>query len=150
MEKIISVDSKFRTLILTLEGRRFECYQAIGRQGELFADINGNKIHLLPAFLASKKSTEIDEKIAKTDQNEVIRAPLHGKIVNLKVSERKEVRKGEVLIILESMKMENNICATRSGVVQNFYVKSGQQVEKDTPLLLLGPIGTGQSILNEA
>ena len=105
---------------------------------------------MLPAFLASKKSTEIDEKIAKTDQNEVIRAPLHGKIVNLKVSERKEVRKGEVLLILESMKMENNICATRSGVVQNFYVKRGQQVEKDTPLLLLGPIGTARSILKEA
>ena len=57
-----------------------------------------------------------------------INSPLPGNIFKVLVSEGGVVKRGETLIVIESMKMENNILADRDGIVKAIYVQSGQSV----------------------
>jgi geranyl-CoA carboxylase alpha subunit len=57
-----------------------------------------------------------------------LRAPFNGKIVALKASAGQGVRRGETLVVLESMKLEHSLGAVRDGVVESLLVEVGQQV----------------------
>lgn len=62
-------------------------------------------------------------------EGEKINAPMPGTILNVKVSEGQAVKSGDVLMILEAMKMENEIMAPKDGVVTSVAVASGAAVE---------------------
>ncbi|MCS6870766.1 MAG: biotin/lipoyl-containing protein [Anaerolineae bacterium] len=66
-----------------------------------------------------------------------LRAPMPGLIVAVRVSEGEQVRKGQPLVVLESMKMENDIKAPRDGKVERIYVEKGQTVEQNKTLITL-------------
>lgn len=66
-----------------------------------------------------------------------LKAPMPGLIVAVPVSEGQAVEKGQVLVILESMKMQNELKAPRPGVVQRVRVKPGETVEQKQTLLSL-------------
>jgi pyruvate carboxylase subunit B len=70
---------------------------------------------------------------------EEILSPMPGLVVAVLVEEGQEVQTGEGLLILEAMKMENEIRAPRNGVVDRVNVLPGQRVSKDD---LLARIGT--------
>jgi len=64
-----------------------------------------------------------------------LKAPMPGLVVAIPVSEGQEVKKGQVLLILESMKMQNELKAPRDGKVNRIKVKVGESVEQKQPLL---------------
>jgi biotin carboxyl carrier protein len=64
-----------------------------------------------------------------------IKAPMPGLVVAIPVSEGQEVQKGDVLVILESMKMQNEIKSPRAGKVNRIRIKPGDSVEQKQPLL---------------
>jgi biotin carboxyl carrier protein len=64
-----------------------------------------------------------------------MKAPMPGLVVAVPVAEGQAVKKGEVLIILESMKMQNELKSPRDGVIQRIKVKPGESVEQRAPLL---------------
>lgn len=66
-----------------------------------------------------------------------IRSPMPGLIVDVRVKEGQEVRKGESLCVLESMKMENDIRAPRDGKVERIQIAKGDSVEQNKVLLTL-------------
>ncbi len=66
-----------------------------------------------------------------------LKAPMPGLVVAIPVSEGQEVKKGQVLIILESMKMQNELKSPRDGVVSNIKVKPGESVEQKQIMLNL-------------
>jgi len=68
---------------------------------------------------------------------EVIKAPLPGVVVAIKVKEGDQVKQGDALLILESMKMENAITAPRSGVVKRILTKLRASVQHGEPLIEL-------------
>jgi acetyl-CoA/propionyl-CoA carboxylase biotin carboxyl carrier protein len=68
-----------------------------------------------------------------------LRAPMPGQIVAVHTSEGAEVARGDVLVVMESMKMELQITAPRDGTVAALNVAPGDQVALDTVLALLGP-----------
>lgn len=68
---------------------------------------------------------------------EVINSPMPGTIVNVKVQPGQKVKSGDVLVILEAMKMENEIMAPHDAVVDSVLVTKGQSVEPSTPLVSL-------------
>ena len=68
---------------------------------------------------------------------EVVKSPMPGNILKILVSQGQQVKEGETLIILEAMKMENEIVATRAGSVAQIAVSKGQVVETDTPLVVI-------------
>lgn len=66
-----------------------------------------------------------------------VKAPMPGLIVAVPVQEGQAVRKGEKLVLLESMKMQNEIRAPRDGTVKAIRVKPGQSVEQNQVLVVL-------------
>lgn len=58
-----------------------------------------------------------------------VNAPMPGKILALKASAGQAVKKGEVLLLLEAMKMENEVVAPQDGTVAGFNVAAGDMVE---------------------
>ncbi|EKO3581285.1 sodium-extruding oxaloacetate decarboxylase subunit alpha [Vibrio metschnikovii] len=68
---------------------------------------------------------------------EAVPAPLAGNIFKVQVQPGSEVVEGDVLVILEAMKMETEVRAARNGVVQVLHVKEGDSVSVGTPILSL-------------
>lgn len=68
----------------------------------------------------------------------VVRAPLCGLVVEIPVGEGDRVEENQVVVILESMKMENEIRAPRSGTVAGIRVQAGAVVREGDPLLTIG------------
>ncbi len=65
-------------------------------------------------------------------------SPMPGLIVKVNVEVGQSVTQGETVVILESMKMQNELKAPREGVVQAIHVSDGQTVEKNTLLIVIG------------
>ena len=65
-------------------------------------------------------------------------APLPGSVIKVVVSEGQAVKKGDTLLTLESMKMENPVLAEQDGVVKQIAVSAGQNVMQDDLLIVLG------------
>jgi propionyl-CoA carboxylase alpha chain len=65
------------------------------------------------------------------------RAPMPGKILAIRVGPGSNVRKGQVLVVLEAMKMEHEVAAPEDGIVQSVPVEVGQQVEAGAVLVTL-------------
>lgn len=66
-----------------------------------------------------------------------IKAPMPGLIIDVPVQEGQTVEEGSVLVILESMKMENELKASRAGVVSQVRVQRGQSVEQNETLVAI-------------
>ncbi len=66
-----------------------------------------------------------------------IESPMPGTILSVNVKKGDSVKKGDVLIILEALKMENEICAPNDGTVADVNVSTGNSVESGTLLLSL-------------
>lgn len=64
-----------------------------------------------------------------------LKAPMPGLVVAVPVEENQQVEKGQVVLILESMKMQNELRAPRAGKVQRVRVKPGESVERRQVLL---------------
>ena len=73
---------------------------------------------------------------ASAGANAVV-APMPGNINAVKVTSGQQVKKGDVLVVLEAMKMENEIYAERDGKTGQVFVQKGATVETGTPLVEL-------------
>lgn len=67
-----------------------------------------------------------------------VKSPLPGSIIKVLVSEGQAVKKGDTLLTLESMKMENPVLAEQDGTVKQIAVTPGQNVMQDDLLIVLG------------
>lgn len=77
-----------------------------------------------------------DAPVAAASGEKVV-SPMPGTILNVKVNEGQTVKSGEVLMILEAMKMENDIVAPCDGVVKQLLVSKGSTVDTDQVLAVL-------------
>ena len=67
-----------------------------------------------------------------------VKSPLPGVILDIKVNVGDTVKKGQTIIILEAMKMENNIDADRDGIIVELKVNKGDSVLEGDTLLTIG------------
>ena len=75
------------------------------------------------------KEEKVEQPVAKKEGSIKVPAPMPGNIWKIKTSVGAKVEKHEVLLILEAMKMENEIVAPEAGIVTNILVKEGDAVE---------------------
>ncbi|MDE6834355.1 MAG: biotin/lipoyl-binding protein [Ruminococcus sp.] len=68
---------------------------------------------------------------------ETISAPMPGNIIRVDVKEGDKVKSGQVLVILEAMKMENEIVATKDGTIVQVVTSKGAVVETGSPLIVI-------------
>jgi biotin carboxyl carrier protein len=65
----------------------------------------------------------------------LLKAPMPGLVVAIPIEEGQQVKKGQVILILESMKMQNELKSPRDGIVNRLKVKAGETVEQKQTLL---------------
>jgi biotin carboxyl carrier protein len=85
--------------------------------------------------VVKKLNTEASESRVMTEGDEGVRAPLPGSILKLMVVEGQNVKSAQDLLIMEAMKMENNIQAPFDGTVKKIYVNSGDSVAEGDMLI---------------
>lgn len=144
-EKHISVDGKVFTVdfesvsgqpvySLIVDGKSHEAYV---QQGEEAWQVL-MRGRLYPVNVEDEREkrlrTAAGAGVAETGEFH-LKAPMPGLVVAVPVSEGQDVKKGQVLLILESMKMQNELKAPRDGKVSRIKVKAGESVEQKQALL---------------
>ncbi len=90
--------------------------------------------------LGQPKKDEADEEttpVTNVNTNNALRAPLPGVVTEIKVEIGQNVSAGDTLVVLEAMKMANNLEAEKDGKVIAICVKVGESVMEDTPLIVV-------------
>ena len=115
-------------------------------------EVNGTE-YIVEVLHEKKKTTKtpklVREKVARqpgegkiekkgTPAGFTVEAPLPGSIFKMKVKEGDTVAKGDVLLIMEAMKMENHILAEEAGVIKDIRVKEGDAVLQNDIMLVIG------------
>lgn len=95
--------------------------------GSMFAEVTDEKTNRLRQLMGE---TGAKAKLVQ------LKAPMPGLVVAVQVEPGQEIRKGDGLVIVEAMKMENELKATGAGVVKEIKVKQGQAVEKNEVLVV--------------
>ena len=75
---------------------------------------------------------------AVTGSGEAVTAPMPGNILKVNVTQGQAVKSGTVLVVLEAMKMENEIMAPKDGTVTQVLVQKGSTVDTGAPLVVIG------------
>jgi 3-methylcrotonyl-CoA carboxylase alpha subunit len=105
--------------------------------GNAFVSVNGHifNTHRDDLLIREDVYTGIDSPDGGGDG--LIFSPMPGKVVKVNVKPGDDVKKGNVLLIVEAMKMENNIIAPRDGKIEKVNVKSGMMVDGSKPLMAM-------------
>lgn len=103
--------------------------------------VNGEtyNVEAIPEPVVEKKVVlpppAVKKQEAKDDLQDALRSPLPGTIVGIKVKVGDEVKEGDALVVLEAMKMDNNLTAEKDGKVKAILVVEGETVKENTPLV---------------
>ena len=108
-----------------LEGRRW----ALGAAGErVEVEVQDDRAKQIEELTGSKRKAAVGGGI---------KAPMPGLVIRVEVSEGQAVEVGDGLVVVEAMKMENELRATVRGVVERIHVTAGDRVEKGAELVTL-------------
>lgn len=104
-----------------------------GRQDTYFVEINGTPL----TVSLEVDSTPVDRKLQADEEPILVTAPMAGKIAQVKASAGAIVEEGQALVMLEAMKMENEIASPRRGRVKEVYVRPGALAKPGERLVLI-------------
>ena len=90
-------------------------------------------------FKAGKKASEGLERQAEDGNPDHVGAPMPGLIVSVSVNDGDKVKRGDVLVAIEAMKMETSIFAERDGVIDKVFHHVGAQVDTKDLLVVMEP-----------
>lgn len=102
---------------------------------QCIVEVNGKKFELKLSNDLDQLLLKMGMGIAKDSKMDNVKAPMPGLVLNILVEVGQSVVKGDSLIILEAMKMENIIKATGSGIVKNINIGIKDAVEKNQILI---------------
>jgi len=128
---------------VTLNGRTYEVEVEAGK-AMLLAEYEA----VAPAPVAAPAAAPVAAPAAEaapaaapaavTGAGEVVTAPMPGTILKVNVQNGQAVKEGDVLCVLEAMKMENEILAPKSGTVTQVVAQKGSNVASGAPLIVIG------------
>jgi pyruvate carboxylase subunit B len=130
-------------LLLGKESWTVACQQLDGRRWALGAAGERGEVEVQDD--RSKQIEALTGQGRKAVVGGVVKAPMPGLVVRVEVSAGQTVEAGEGLVVVEAMKMENELRASYAAVVEQIHVSAGQRVEKGTPLVTLSPQPTQPS-----
>lgn len=121
-----------------IDGVEFEV-ELEGEGTEWKATVEGQtfSIEIPDAAPVSKKKRSSGGKKKKSG---TVSANIPGKVVTVEVNEGDEVVEGQVILILEAMKMQNEIQAPVTGTVVSVQCEEGQAIEANIPLVVIDPV----------
>jgi biotin carboxyl carrier protein len=99
---------------------------------------SGQKSLSLKAQVQRHLPGAVGKKAGSEQKSAIVRSPMTGKILKVVVKDQDQVQKGDLLVVVEAMKMENKILAPMTGKVQKIKCKAGQLVNVSEELLRIG------------
>jgi len=121
---------------IVVEGKSYVTYAA-ENEGKYHVSAGGRQYSIARAAGAAKRRSTAGGALTG---EEVVAAPMPGVIVKVPVTEGEVVKADAVLVVVESMKMENNIRAQGEARVKRVHVKQGDSVNFGSPLVELEPV----------
>lgn len=122
--------------VVTLNGKKYEVEVERGQATAVYAG-EAAPAAPAPAPKAPAAPAAPAPAAAPAGKGEVVAAPMPGTILDIRCQAGQAVKAGEILFILEAMKMENEICAPRDGTVTAVCVSKTSPVETGMTLCTL-------------
>ncbi|MBQ5980858.1 MAG: biotin/lipoyl-binding protein [Prevotella sp.] len=135
----------------TIDGKEYQV--AVGEIVDNVATVTVNgedfKVEMEPEAEPEKKKVVLGQPAAEQASSDeatpaanvntanAVKAPLPGVITEIKVAVGDDVKAGDVVVVLEAMKMANNLEAEKDGKVTAICVKTGESVLEDSPLVVI-------------
>lgn len=111
----------------TLDKVIYKC--SVAKDGNLrFIHLDGQDYEL-------RRVSEMEEEFEDTEEEGSLSSPMPGRIVKIFVKVGEKITKGQELLIVEAMKMENKIISPFDGVVKEIFYTEGDQIEANVPLM---------------
>ncbi len=140
------------TILISHEGKTYEVSASFITEEEVLLMINGRVYNVLVQsnsvghnviigdriYQVEKRISSVSSKDQKAAGKKVeVKISMPGKVVAVRVENGSQVKEGQPILILEAMKMQNEIRAPRDGRITNLNVKAGDTVETGTILFTL-------------
>ena len=124
---------------VTLNGRTYEVEVEAGKAMLLdeYEAIAPAAPATAPAAAPAPVAAPSAAPAASLAAGEPVKAPMPGVVLKVQVQQGQAVKAGQVLVILEAMKMENEIVAPKDGTVAQIVAAKGASVESGAPLVIL-------------
>ena len=124
---------------VTLNGRTYEVEVEAGKAMLLdeYEAIAPSAPATAPAAAPAPVAAPSAAPAASLAAGEPVKAPMPGVVLKVQVQQGQAVKAGQVLVILEAMKMENEIVAPKDGTVAQIVAAKGASVESGAPLVIL-------------
>lgn len=130
-EHVIEATQLDKVLNILMDGKSFDVGM-VDHKDYVEVEVVGER-HLINVYDPRKKSLTMMD----ADGGGLIQTQMPGRVIEVCVQEGDVVSKGQIMVIVEAMKMENPLKATKDGVVSEIYVENGDLVEAKAKLLLI-------------
>jgi len=124
-----------RVVSFILDGKYYQI--EVVKNGDSYLCWSGSK--LFKTSIMDEKSARFSHLVnnqLSSSKSETLQAPMPGLIVKVEIEPGQEVKKGQGLIIMEAMKMENELRAIHDCAIRQILIQPGQIVDKAQPLII--------------
>lgn len=133
---------KMKEYKYTINGNVYAVTVGERKDGVTAVTVNGESydVAVVPEPVVEKKKPVVAKVAPKPqeggdDLQDALCSPLPGTIIEIPAQVGQQVKEGDTLVVLEAMKMNNNLTAERDGVVKAILVEEGEAVKENTPLV---------------
>lgn len=123
--------------LIKVDDKVYEVTTTRKNSEEFHFSIDGRHIESTVRSSLQEQANKLLKEKAVASDEDIVKAPMPGLILKILKSAGDEVELGEPIILLEAMKMENEIRASSAGKIKKLYFKNGDSVEKNVPILVI-------------
>jgi len=127
--KITSIENN--KISLSINNRDHTAFASCDNRGSGWLNFEGYQFRLSRKDILSEEGVFVSDHSVSGNSKGIITSPMPGKIVKVNCKKGKKIAKGDVLLIVESMKMENNLHAENAGIVDEVNVKVGDMIDSE-------------------
>ena len=125
------------TYILKIKNKMYEVSAGRLDNDRFSILINGCLFEIDVRSSLQERADKILQQKSSEHKKTEIKAPMPGMILKIKKNIKENIKQGETILILEAMKMENDLRASRPGILKEIFVQEGTAVEKGTVLFTI-------------
>jgi len=122
---------------IQLDGEPYTAFVSHPEPGKVLVSYNTHTFDVIRKDILPAQTDFHIESVSISDSGRNITSPMPGKVIKISVKQGDIVAKGELLLVVEAMKMENNIVSPANAVVDRITVAAGDRVDSNTTLVHL-------------